>query len=209
MIRVVVIASSPVVRAGLEALLREEPRFAVVPSAGAGPRGSPGRDARADVLLMEVASPDKVGNSRSSRQGDGPPTVILVDRLRPADLRHALHSGVRAILPRDATGPEIMAAIEGAAAGLTVLSSEEMDVLVPVPPEGMAAEIILDEALSARELEVFAMMAEGLGNKEIAARFNISEHTVKFHVSSILGKLGATTRGEAVARGIREGLITI
>jgi hypothetical protein len=53
------------------------------------------------------------------------------------------------------------------------------------------------------------MLAEGLGNKDIAARLKISEHTVKFHVSSILGKLRATTRGEAVARGVREGLVVI
>jgi DNA-binding NarL/FixJ family response regulator len=58
-------------------------------------------------------------------------------------------------------------------------------------------------------MQVLGMLAEGLGNKDIAARLKISEHTVKFHVSSILGKLGATSRGEAVARGMREGLVVI
>jgi two-component system, NarL family, response regulator YdfI len=123
--------------------------------------------------------------------------------------RRALHSGVRAVLPRDATGPEIMAAIEGAAAGLIVLSSEDMDALLPADAEVVPADVIPGEALSSREVEVLAMLAEGLGNKDIAARLNISEHTVKFHVSSILGKLRATTRGEAVARGVREGLVVI
>ena len=102
-----------------------------------------------------------------------------------------------------------MAAIEGAAVGPTVLSSEDMDVLLPADPEVVPADAIPGEALSSRELEVLAMLAEGLGNKDIAARLKISEHTVKFHVSSILGKLRATTRGEAVARGVREGLVVI
>jgi two-component system, NarL family, response regulator YdfI len=207
MIRVAVIASSPVVRAGLEALLREEARFAIASSAG--PPGSLARGHNADVLLMEIAAADKLGSFRTLGHRDERPTVLLVDRLGRAELRRVLQSGVRAILPRDAGGPEILAAIEGVAAGLTVLSSEEMDALLPARSENIAAEMVIEEALSAREIEVLAMIAEGLANKEIAARLNISEHTVKFHVSSILGKLGATTRGEAVARGVREGLIAI
>ena len=102
-----------------------------------------------------------------------------------------------------------MAAIEGAAAGLVVLSSEDMDALLPADAEAVPGEFISGEALSSRELEVLAMLAEGLGNKDIAVRLKISEHTVKFHVSSILGKLRVTTRGEAVARGVREGLVVI
>ena len=65
------------------------------------------------------------------------------------------------------------------------------------------------EALSPREIEVLGMMAEGISNKEIAARMGISEHTVKFHVSSLLGKLGAVTRAELVGLAIRRGLIMI
>jgi DNA-binding NarL/FixJ family response regulator len=63
------------------------------------------------------------------------------------------------------------------------------------------------EPLTPREIDVLSLLAEGAGNKEIAARLHISEHTVKFHVSSILGKLGAATRTEAVTRGYKEGLI--
>jgi DNA-binding NarL/FixJ family response regulator len=65
------------------------------------------------------------------------------------------------------------------------------------------------EPLTARESEILALLAEGGGNKEIASRLHISEHTVKFHVSSILAKLGASTRTDAVARGYRDGLIVI
>jgi DNA-binding NarL/FixJ family response regulator len=67
----------------------------------------------------------------------------------------------------------------------------------------------LAEALTPREGEVLQMLASGLGNKEIAAKLAISEHTVKFHVASILGKLGATSRTEAVSLGIRRGLIML
>ncbi len=203
MIRVRVVASSAVVRAGLEALVREDTRFLVV----ASPDGGSSRD-RPDVLLREIESSNKLSILPAFRQDDAPATVLLADGLSRAELRRALHSGVRAVLPRDATGPEIMAAIEGAASGLTVLSSEEMDSLLP-PTEAAVSGLVPDEALSSRELQVLAMLAEGLGNKDIANRLNISEHTVKFHVSSILAKLRAASRGEAVARGVREGLIVI
>jgi DNA-binding NarL/FixJ family response regulator len=205
--RVLVIASSPIVGAGLEAMLREDSRFVVLTNLSASTATA--HHARSDVLLIEIATADKLAGHSAFLRDDAPPTVLLADHLRRAELRRALHSGVRAILPRNATGPEIMAAIEGAAAGLVVLGSEDMDALLPADAEVVPTEVIPGEALSSRELEVLAMLAEGLGNKDIAARLKISEHTVKFHVSSILGKLRATTRGEAVARGVREGLVVI
>ncbi len=84
-----------------------------------------------------------------------------------------------------------------------------MDLLLPSTADNDESEPWLHEALTARESEVLTMLAEGTSNKEIAARLNISEHTAKFHVSSILAKLGATTRTEAVSRGVRQGLIVI
>lgn len=65
------------------------------------------------------------------------------------------------------------------------------------------------ERLTPRERQVLFLMSEGLGNKEIAARLGISDHTVKFHASSILGKLGAGSRTEAVSQGIKRGLISL
>ena len=79
-------------------------------------------------------------------------------------------------------------------------------------PAGSASSRALDElaeSLTRRELEVLQMLAAGLSNKEIAARLNISDHTVKFHVASILGKLGAGSRTEAVSLGIRRGLVLL
>jgi DNA-binding NarL/FixJ family response regulator len=204
MIRIRVIASSPLIRAGLEAMLRESPGFAVLSS---GEINS--FVARADVQVVESASiSDLVTRRTRLVLGDAPPTVLLADNMGRADLRRVLHAGVHAVLPRDASSGEVVAAIQAAAAGLIAISSEDMDALLPAEPEG-AITSIPGETLTSREMQVLAMLAEGLGNKEIASRLNISEHTVKFHVSSILGKLGATSRGEAVARGMREGLVVI
>ncbi len=202
MTRVHLIASSPLVRAGLEAMLHEDPGFVILP-ANSNSADHP------DVVVIELGSTDRLPRQPAFFQDEAPPAVLLVDHLGRAQLRRALHSGVRAVLPRDAAKPEIIAAIQGAVAGLIVVSSEDMDSLLPADAENVAADFIPGEALSSRELEVLAALAEGLGNKEIASRLKISEHTVKFHVRSIMGKLRAATRGEAVARGVREGLVVI
>ena len=127
----------------------------------------------------------------------------------------------KAILLGDATGAELAAAAHCATAGLLTLSGdladlvrqgllahsrEEADDSVGGPAPIADASV---EHLTLREREVLEMMMEGLSNKEIAAHLNISAHTVKFHISSILGKLGASTRTEAAAIGLRRGLITI
>ncbi len=204
MTRIHLIASSPLVRAGLEAMLRKDPRFVVLPADSSAISAS-----HPDVVLIELGTANHLLRRPAFLQDDAPPIVLLADHLGRAQLRRALHSGVRAVLPRDAACPEIIAAILGAVAGLIVMSSEDMDSLLPADAENEAADSIPGEALSSRELEVLATLAEGLGNKDIASRLSISEHTVKFHVRSIMGKLRATTRGEAVARGVREGLVVI
>jgi len=207
-IRVAVMASSPMARAGLEALVRAEPRFSLL-SAQPHVRGG---SQTPDVLLREVASHERVlqtqPRARMAYTEDAVPMVLLMDHVERPQLRQLLYSGLRAILPRDADPAEIVAAIAAVAAGLTVLRSEDLDLLLPAQMDP-GSEALVGEPLSPRETQVLARMAEGLGNKEIAARLGISEHTVKFHVSSILGKLGAASRGEAVMRGVREGLIVI
>jgi DNA-binding NarL/FixJ family response regulator len=200
-IRVAVIASSPVTRAGLASLVGADPRFSIEPSGDSGGRND------ADVLLAEIGSTDKALRALESTRLEAPAMVLLVEHLGRSQLRRLVQSGARAVLPNDANAAEILAAIEAVAAGLTVLRSEDMDLLLPHRIEDPAA--LPGEPLSAREMEVLSMLAEGLANKEIATRLQISEYTVKFHVSSILAKLGASSRGEAVMRGVREGLIVI
>ena len=115
---------------------------------------------------------------------------------------------VRAHLPGDATPSEIMAAVVAAAEGLFVLTPGQAERLLPTrSPRRDLPRLV--EHLTPREIEVLRFMGDGLVNKEIADRLHVSEHTVKFHVASILGKLGAASRTDAVAQGMRRGLIPL
>ena len=212
MIRVLVIASSLAARVGLETILREDPRFAVV---GEGPRAGDAaqlvRRFRPEVLVMESADASAALKLQAALQGMGAPAIVLMTTpLGRSELRRVLQSGVRAVLPRDVTAVELATAIESVCNGLAVITTEDLETLLPTSSEmPVGDELAVGEPLTSRETGVLSMMAEGAGNKEIAARLKISEHTVKFHVSSILAKLGAATRTEAVSRGYREGLIVI
>jgi DNA-binding NarL/FixJ family response regulator len=134
---------------------------------------------------------------------------MLTANLVRVELRHTLQAGVHAILLADSAPREILSALEAASAGLAVISPEVLDSLLPAPAEAISDDLPLGEPLTARESEILSLLADGAGNKEIASRLRISEHTVKFHVSSILAKLGAATRTEAVSRGYKEGLIIL
>jgi DNA-binding NarL/FixJ family response regulator len=101
---------------------------------------------------------------------------------------------------------EILAAVDAASSGLAVLDPRELETLLAALPPHPANG---NPTLTARELEVLRMMAEGDANKAIAWKLNISEHTAKFHVASILSKLNASTRTEAATMGIRRGLILL
>jgi DNA-binding NarL/FixJ family response regulator len=120
-----------------------------------------------------------------------------------------LRAGVRAVLPREISAEQLQAALRAVAAGLIVAHPAEVGALLPTPASTMNEVTPLAEPLTKREREVLQMLASGLANKEIAARLAISDHTAKFHVASILGKLGASTRTEAVAIGIRHGLVLL
>ncbi len=209
MIRVLVWAKSAITRAGLEAIVQADPRFAVAGSGSRSPDLSSAlREFAPDVLLLDLA------DSTISRLLPGfsnqlspPSIVVLLDSVSRFAVLRTLHAGVRAVLAPESDPREITAALQAVHDGLAVFSPDILDVLVPAASEPAAGDLPPGEPLTEREGHVLSMMAEGAGNKEIAARLHISEHTVKFHVSSILGKLGAATRTEAVARGYREGLI--
>jgi NarL family two-component system response regulator YdfI len=210
-IRVLVVASSAASRVELESIVREDPRYKLVGD-GARPVAASQltRQFHPDVLLMEVTEPSQFTRLQSSMHGVAPPGVILLTTpFSRAELRRAYQSGIRAVLPRDANATEIAAAIESVASGLAVVTPEDLETLFPMSDMSMEEELAVGEPLTPRETEVLAMLAEGAGNKQIATRLRISEHTVKFHVSSILAKLGAASRTEAVARGFKEGLVII
>jgi DNA-binding NarL/FixJ family response regulator len=199
LIRVAIAAPSAVVRAGLEALLASEPGLEVV-------------GAFADTAGLDALRPDVFLFAGDVSRATGGPAVVLTNEDQPAWTADALRSGVRALLPRDAPPAAILAAVNGAASGMALIDPQELESLLAVsaPSQAMeAAGVAPASPLTPRELEVLRMMADGAANKEIAWRLGISEHTVKFHVASILGKLDAGTRTEAVARGLRSGLILI
>lgn len=210
MIRVLVKASSPIAKAGLETLLQANPGLRVVEESAPGAR-TMAADSPADVLLVEALSlADGGARAALDWAGAGGPAVLLVRNSTPEAVAAALRAGVKAVLGSGRTGPEIIAAVEAAAAGLVVLDPSGIETLLrsPGPGSSPGAET-LAEPLTPREIEVLQLLAAGLGNKEIASRLAISEHTAKFHVAAIMGKLGASSRTEAVTMGIRHGLIMI
>ena len=111
--------------------------------------------------------------------------IVLTDRPPRGWLPEALRGAVRAILPVDVSPDQLIAAVEAAASGLVILHPREVGSVLPAASaeSGQLAE--LAEPLTPRENQVLQMLASGLGNKEIAAKLSISEHTVKFHVASI------------------------
>jgi two-component system, NarL family, response regulator YdfI len=203
--RVVIVASSAVVRAGLESLLATTPMFQVVASFSIDMAAAQLEDLEPDVVLLDLESISDESMSLASESGAA--RVILTDAENLAVINHP---GVRAILPRDASSEEIIAALQAAATGLIALHPDAFDYLLSGIRSGERRELTFsDPILSPREIEILRMIAEGLGNKEIASKLNISDHTVKFHISSIFAKLGAANRAEAVTLGIRQGLILV
>ncbi len=200
MIRLLIAAPSAVLRAGLESLAASTAELQL---AGSFPDLALAADLRPDVILAALPwdqIPAPVG-------GAPIPVVVLSPELAPVWSSDGLRLGVRALLSRNATQAEILAASEAAARGLAVIDPEDLEgLLSTTAPAPVAAEAT---TLTSRELEVLRMMAEGAANKIIAFKLGISEHTVKFHVAAILSKLNASSRTEAVAIGIRKGLVLL
>ena len=218
MIRVLVAASSAVVRAGLEAILARDPSIVVV--------GNDHNDAAAiadeiaehepDVVLVEHVggADDLIRVSGAADHGAAAPAIVmLTDDGAARRIAALVRQRVRVLLPRAAGVAEILAAVSGAAAGLAAMPVEWLTELLPntaVSTEfSVKSTSLVPSTLTPRELEVLRLIAEGLGNKQIAVRLGISDHTVKFHVGSVFAKLRVSTRAEAVMLGARHGLIVI
>ncbi|MBW4624787.1 MAG: response regulator transcription factor [Brasilonema octagenarum HA4186-MV1] len=215
MIRVFVVAASPVVRAGLSAVVATSSKLTVVGTASdLDALTREFEQLQPDVLLLDVSGhfQELVWEKLlSSQQQPYPAIVVLTDELDSLDLEAALRAGVRSILPSSSTESEIVAAVEAIALGLVVLHSDTIEFLLPLKESSVRDKQTTNpvQALTPREIEVLQMLGSGLSNKAIAKRLNISEHTVKFHVSSIFQKLSVSTRTEAVTVGVRLGLIML
>ena len=213
MICVFIVAASPLARSGLKGLLTA--RGVEVSGSAASLDALDDRSPEADigVLLIDASgdhSDSILEDIAESDLASETAIVLLTDRPASTWSGEALRSGVRAILPADIAPDQLVAALQAAGAGLVVLNPSDINAALPAAAASSSQGVAeLAEPLTRREREVLQMLAAGLGNKEIATRLNISDHTAKFHVASILGKLGASTRTEAVAVGIRRGLILL
>jgi DNA-binding NarL/FixJ family response regulator len=183
-LRVVLAGRDPLVRAGLLTVLASFDDLDVT------------EEGRADAILIDLRDADELP------RGGTPVLVLAGDREVAAD---ALARGARGALLRSAPPQRIRAALHAIADGLVVIDDEIAD---GVLPQARAA-VELIEPLTAREREVLHLLASGLTNKEIASRLGISDHTVKFHVNGILGKLGVDSRTEAVVHAARLGIVSL
>ena len=203
MIRVLLVASSPALRAGLRSLLAADSRVDVI---GEAARLTDFDELEADVVILS-ASASSLPPSTTLRTSSEWPLPDSLSLLLLTDSPLLATDALRArpawgLLPTDASAEELLAAVHALAEGLIVAPRH---LLFP----NDSAESTERGPLTDRELEVLSLLAQGLPNKQIAAALGISEHTVKFHVSSIYGKLNATNRTEAIRAGLRGGWIAL
>jgi DNA-binding NarL/FixJ family response regulator len=211
-LRVLIIADDPLVRAGLAGLVAGEPGCLVVGRVeSADDLTSEVETYRPDVLLWDLGwNPRPVQETLGGVAPVAAPLVVLLPDTAHAGAAWA--AGARGLLRRDVQGARLAAGLVAVAQGLGVVDPEFIPALAsPAWEDETASHGIVTrvEELTPRELEVLRLMAEGLPNKTIAIRLGISEHTVKFHVNAILGKLGVSSRTEAVVRATRLGLILL
>jgi len=205
-----VVASSSARRASLAALIGKSFPHGTVEIVSSSAFASPPTADAAEVVVADVNGAE-AGAALIPFMNEAPSEpgfVALIDDPHPRWVQDALTAGINAIISREPSADELRLALDAADAGLVLLHPTTARGLFSalVPRVGLAYE---PEQLTVRETEVLRLLSEGLGNKEIASRLAISEHTAKFHISSILGKLSVASRTEAVSQGIRRGLIPI
>lgn len=209
-IRILLADDHPVVREGLAAILETQPDFEVVGQANDGAEAVDMASVlRPDVVMLDLAMPrmDGVDALRAMR-AEQPDLKALVFTASQTDDRivGAIQAGAQGYLLKGAAREELFNAVRVIARGGSLLSPEIATRLMERVSNPQSPTT---ETLTPREQEVLQLLARGLQNKEIAAQLGIRERTAKFHVSTILSKLHATNRVEAVRTAVQEGLITL
>jgi DNA-binding NarL/FixJ family response regulator len=188
--RVKLEGEDPLTLAGLARLLDDEGRTWIVAASF---------DERPDVVLVDLGTAGS-SDDLSALARRYPVLALAVDAARA---REALSAGARGVVSRNATGSRLTRALDAVLEGLVVLDEDFAEEALRPPPGALGTF----EELTPRETEVLEFLALGLSNREIAERLGVSFHTVKFHVNSILGKLGAGSRTQVVALAARAGLL--
>jgi NarL family two-component system response regulator YdfI len=204
-------ASSSARRSALSNLIRKNFKAAVIKViTSLGLLRHPLSETAMEILIADLGTPSEA--AALLRFLDNSPgtlgVVALIDDPEPRWVVAALSAETHAIISREPNSEEFRLAIAAAEAGLVLLHRSSARNLTA---RNFQPSVFLNdmEELTEREREVLCLLANGLGNKQIAARLAISEHTAKFHISSILGKLSVASRTEAVSQGIKMGLIPI
>jgi NarL family two-component system response regulator LiaR len=196
-----------VVRSGLATFLLVYDDLELIAEAGSGEEAvRVCEHARPDVVLMDLVMPgmDGAAATRAIRERCPEVQVIALTSFKEHDLvQGALQAGAISYLLKNVSADELANAIRAAHSGRPTLAPEAAQALVRAASQEPAP----GQDLTPREREVLALMVEGLNNREIAERLIVSQSTVKFHVSSILSKLGATSRTEAVALAVQHHLL--
>jgi len=192
-------------RVGLHSVLEQIPGMGVTFN-GASLAELEGRP-RFDVLVCAGLPPQSADLARFLRDADpGIGVLLLLEAPPDPQLLERLRSRPWSVLSLEAGPEELSAALHALTAGLWSGDPALLGGILPRPPE-LAPDGESMESLTARELEVLKLLARGMANKQIASALNLSENTVKFHISTIYAKLGAGNRAEAVMLGARRGLI--
>ncbi len=188
-LRVAIVSESPVVRSLLQRMLEEAPEAAA------------SNLDDANVVVWDCTGDEAQPLAPALGDHPLPALAVVSDQERAAA---ALAAGARGVVLREEVGPSLFAALAAIRAGLTVLDPALVEGALRTEPEAQ-----VPTELTARERQVAQLLAEGLSNRRIGKRLGISDHTAKFHVNSILTKLDADTRTQAVVQALRLGWITL
>ena len=207
-IRVIVVDDHPIVRHGIKTLLLTFDDISVIGEAGNGEQAlALCAETEPDVILMDIIMPgmNGVDATRAVLERFPQVKIIVLTSFPDQDVvQETLETGASGFLLKDTPKEIVGEAIRSAYAGRTILASEATEALIRAktsPPE-------LGHDLSARELEVLALIVEGLSNDEIAERLVISPNTVRKHVSACISKLEAANRAQAAALAVRHHLVS-
>ena len=203
-IEIAVYGSNSLVLAGLISMLSERPDLRVINIDDANSISA--IESRANLLILERSLDEDLWLEQTRLPTDFDlPVILLTDFLTTEEIDGYLELGFRGFLPRLVSAVEVIATVDAIIAGLIVIHPD----LALKENNSAIAPATTSELLTSRELEVLKLLADGLDNKAIALQLQISKHTVKFHISSILSKLDVSSRTEAVTFGLRQGLILL